>query len=152
MDMRLLCHGGKCCGMRHIYGLQSSPSRTVCPVDKTPDFFGPSNGAGEYQKPGQNFFSDAAPQEPAWRRLDRYLEYCDRRRPRGIVEVVVVSGGFYTSQHDKWRRSLIKRGFKKVNECWNSNSSNTLHVYHRNSGEVPKIERVNSKVDNYVPF
>jgi hypothetical protein len=144
--MYLYCHGGKCCGIRHIHSIGNTPSYIVEALPKEHDLFTSDIGGGEYRNPGKSFFVDGAPEEKAWRRLDRFLAYCDRRRPHGIVEVVVISAAFpwqdqpCHKQHRNWRPVLLKRGFKEVNTCRNSNSDHRLHIYHRNSGEVPVIK------------
>jgi hypothetical protein len=158
--MDLVCHGGHCCGIKHIYDLGVSPNsiRYGRPgVEYTTDPFWFSNGAGD-TSPGKRFYLPALNKEKAWRRLDRYLKYLDERRPKGIVEVVVISAGPncptpyfpYYQQHKNWRRTLLKRGFKKVNECENSNSGAILHVYHRNSGEVSVNTKKEKKDGNSV--
>lgn len=126
--MRCTFHGGMCCGIKHIRGF-NEPSDMVQPQPKTglknEDSFGyPVNTE-------MDFFTDEAPKETALDRLDRILAFIKKRRPSGIVEVVLAKGK-YMNQPASWEKILFDRGFSEINRCKNSNSSNTVIVYHLN--------------------
>jgi hypothetical protein len=141
--MKLVTHGGQCCGIKIIHTMGWSPSDDYeCPPLKKARSHPAFPGAGyDYNNPGKRFFWDKAPAEHPLRRLDRYLAFCDRERPNGVVEIVLSYNeeDEEENQVPQWEPDLLTRGFKKVNECLNSNSGNYVCIYHRNSGEVPVI-------------
>lgn len=127
--MRLLFHGGLCCGIKHIRNFSTY----------TDDML-PAVAAGTVRNHDQyghavnselDFFTEEAPIESAIDRLDRLLAFCDKKRPSGIIEVTLAKG-LYIDQLKVWEGELLKRGFKLVNSCYNSNSNNRVFVYHRN--------------------
>lgn len=124
--MKLIFHGGKCCGIKTIYDLGISPS-----------FLAPELPAIELNNSdihyhdvssNQRFFHEAAPEETLLARLDRYIEYCRRRRPQHLIEIVLAKGAYCDQK--AWYPVLEERGFKRVSSTQNSNSGNILHVYH----------------------
>lgn len=121
-QMTILLHGGKCCGIKHIYGLDSTPLdwEAAKSVTKAP----PTESVGYFNSP-LNVFADAAPEETKADRFDRYLSFIKATRPHGIVEVVLSQ-----YQRVRWEDFLFARGFSFVVECWNSNSSNYIYIYH----------------------
>lgn len=81
------------------------------------------------------FFFPGAPVETPVERLDRYLEYLRKYRPRGIVEVCLADDeddDIAYRQTPLWRPVLEERGFREVNNCMNSNSGNRVFVFHKN--------------------
>ena len=122
--MRLILHGGKCCGMKCIYGLGYHPSEIVERKRKTKKL--PSESA-QYLSSPRSFFYEAAPEETKGERLDRLLEFLDEKRPLGICEIILANW-----QLVGWRDFIKARGFVEVNKCINSNSLNRIHVFHRN--------------------
>jgi hypothetical protein len=130
--MRLVFHGGKCCGIKTIYGFESPDSLLSAVEEKSQNNI---DAAGGHVSSNIDFFTDAAPQETEKERLDRLIAFCIKRRPAGIIEVTLAeSHHLYWSQIPKWGPLLRKRGFKCVNKCRNSNSGNTVHVFHKNCG------------------
>lgn len=121
--MQILLHGGKCCGIKHIFGLEFAPHGTVDAKrkNKPPEYEGDG-----YVTSNRNFFHIAAPQESAGERFDRMLEFLDDRRPGGICEVVLADW-----QRDGWHDFVVGRGFKETTSGINSNSDNTVTIYHR---------------------
>lgn len=117
-------HGGACCGIKHIWGLPPSPSSTVGRKGKQKA--GP-NEATQYYRGNASFFPITAPLEKASDRLNRIIDYIKSRRPGGIIEIVLSS-----HQLLNWREHLKSIGFVEVNKVRNSNSGNTIHVYHLN--------------------
>jgi len=53
-------------------------------------------------------------------------------RPSGIIEIVLVDSK-WEAQKTHWGEFIEGLGFKLVNEHLNSNSSNTIYVYHLNT-------------------
>lgn len=134
--MKLVSHGGSCCGMRHIYcvynpdtvliALPAIPPRPVEDQSAHNTWVAQCNARGLYL--------DAAPKETAVERMKRILLFCeDTNKQRGIIEVVV-AGRDGVGQAAKWRPYLEKLGFKLVNESLNSTSPNTIYVWHYNTG------------------
>lgn len=124
--MRLILHGGKCCGIKHIYDLGRSPNARLPAKRATKKL--KSEATYSVSSPS-HFHYPSAPAETYVQRLDRYLAFLDANRPKGICEIVLSD---YQLVH--WRGLLEERGFKLVNKCKNSNSGCTIHIYHRNKG------------------
>lgn len=122
--MRLILHGGQCCGFKCIYDLGYCPTETVPAKRKTKKL---QNEGDAYYSSPKSFFWESAPEETKGKRLDRLLEFLDEYRPQGICEIILADW-----QLVAWRPFLLERGFKEVNKCKNSNSGNTIHVFHRN--------------------
>ena len=126
MSFSLSLHGGRCCGVKHLYGFNNPPNTALGAMNVAPAQC--QNIHDDHCYPGENFYPGPAPQEKAIERLDRILEFLDEKRPNGILQVVLIA-------HQKlwWHKELVKRkrGFKLVSECHNSNSGNRLYVYHR---------------------
>lgn len=132
--LRLVAHGGLCCGVKTIYGFTCSPESKLaalqaCPADNRDTY-------GNYVHSNDRFFNDAAPEETYLERLDRYLAFLEKKRPKGLVEVTLT-----TSQLCVWGNLLRKRGFKKVTTFVNSNSGNTVVVLHKTYGQPPKVKK-----------
>jgi hypothetical protein len=137
--MLFVAHGGHCCGMNHIYGLSDGPSRLLPEVPMgTIAFFKHWNSkvaSGEVktlpQHPLGGIYPNARPKETTLERMKAFIEWSKKNwRPSGIIEVVTAG-----SQDVDWRPELEKLGFKLVNQALNSNSLNTLYVYHLNTGQ-----------------
>lgn len=163
--MQLVQHGGMCCGIRHIHELGDYPDDVLHEEDANPEARGfevsLDNRSGLYPK--------AAPEESAEDRLKRLIYYCERFRPQGIIEVVTANewdesdeGWEWWDDHDEppknptnvdnaqtchWRETLTGLGFNPVNVCVNSNTCNHITVWHRNSGEVPKLPNPDPEVE-----
>lgn len=134
MSLKLVFHGGECCGMKHIFGFYgnkpNSPQPAIEKLVKANkhDFYGIS------VRSDLPFFSEHAPEETTLERLDRYLDFLRRNRPSGIVEVCLGDWNCIP-QKTHWHEPLTERGFKLVNENFNSNSGNEFQVYHLNMNE-----------------
>lgn len=138
MSLQLGFHGGKCCGIKVIFGFPypyyDEWDRKQPACEKKDPVNLDANGSNvSSDKP---FFTDEAPGEGPDERLDRLISFCEKRRPKGIIEVTLATGSHGFNQTIEWTPKLLERKFKIVNECKNSNSGNTVFVFHRNSGEV----------------
>lgn len=122
--MRIILHGGQCCGIKHIYSLWYDPTSMLPRKKATKPL---KNEGSCYMNSPRHFFHPEAPRESYKDRLDRYLAFLDEHRPKGICEIVL-SG----AQLIAWEKTLLERGFLCVNKCKNSNSGCTVYVYHRN--------------------
>lgn len=122
--MRLILHGGKCCGFKHIYDLGEGPSEIEPKKRKTKKL---KNEGSAYISSPRSFFWPSAPEETKGERLDRLLTFLDDYRPRGICEIILSDW-----QLVAWRNFIRERGFVEVNSCKNSNSGNRIYIYHRN--------------------
>lgn len=128
-DMKLVFHGGKCCGIKTIYDLGFEPSFEDYGVDKKKAVN--HDKYGNTVRSDLEFFTDEAPNEPLKDRLKRLIEFVKKKRPSGIVEVVLQKGRF-ADQVTPWEPILLSHGFKLVNRFPNSNSSNDIYIYHLN--------------------
>ena len=122
MVMSISNHGGKCCGIKHIFGFYALD--TVCSALVKANQNN-KDANGHNVSSSDNFFTDEAPEEVLTDRFNRYVEYLKVRRPSGIVEVTLVHG-----YQDDWVPILKKKDFKEVSNFYNSNSGNTVTIYH----------------------
>jgi hypothetical protein len=134
--LKLVNHGGLCCGIKTIYGFYGNPKNTVGELPACP---GVNNGDayGRQSSSNERFFTDEAPSETYEERVDRYIEFIKRRRPQHLIEVV-----FEHNQLDcyGWRPWLKKHRFRKVSTFLNSNSGNYVTVYHKAIGQPKKAK------------
>jgi hypothetical protein len=142
--MFLSFHIGKCCGMKTIWGMGCKPVSYEDGGNKKEYLLGK---LGALEKPMKHdkvgagveshtrFYHHAAPMETRLQRLDRYLNFVKDERPNNIIEIILAESINHYSNQMEWVPELEKRGFKFVNKCKNSNSGNTIHVYHLNVGE-----------------
>ena len=125
--MLLVFHGGKCCGIKTIYGLGTDPNAKTNSLDAHKARNHDSNG--DEVKSDLTFFHEGAPYETCVERLKRYIDFMERRRPQNILEIALAESSFWTDQ-SKWFPVLLEHGFKEVTVHKNSNSGNTIHVFH----------------------
>lgn len=122
--MQMLYHGGAVCGIKTIHDFNFRPDFVIPALDKATDaveFDGSHNNAGK------RWYRDAAPAESRLERLDRYIKFADDSRTGICLEVVLMKG----YQTNSWETLLFERGFVMVNEFQNSNTIQTLRIYHR---------------------
>jgi hypothetical protein len=129
--MYIKLHGGACCGIKHIHDMGGSPDTKLSARDALIDgatSFNrhPVRGVNDAHADTypEDFFYEEAPAETGAKRLDRLLKFLKKRRPHGIVEIVLTN-----SQH-LWFPVLEDHGFVKVTTAVNSNTDNTLNVFH----------------------
>lgn len=137
--MQLVFHGGKCCGIKTVYQMDTDPESKHNSLDKIPQ----NNGDQSYHDVGSDkrFFHLDAPYESGYDRLKRYIEYMEKYRPRNILEVVIIKSPKYSWQdQSKWIPVLEGFGFTQVNEHTNSNSGNIVCVFHLNVDAVPEAK------------
>ena len=133
--MRLSFHIGKCCGIKTIWNMGVNPiGREEATLSELPAKM-QHDRLGATVSSEMRFFHEKAPQESKLKRLDRYLRFVKRERPQHIVEIVLAESAYYHADQSAWVPELEARGFRLVNSCMNSNSRNTIHVYHLNVGE-----------------
>lgn len=122
MDVYL--HGGKCCGIKHIFGLGSSPNSFIDDKRKTKGI--KKNESVGYYNSTLNFFSPSAPQEKYKDRLKRIVGWIIKMRPHGIIEIVLSN-----FQINFWREHVEALGFTQVSKANNSNSNGVIYVFHK---------------------
>ena len=131
--MHLSFHIGKCCGIKTIWGMGLQPGgmepALQAEVAASHDRFG--NAVETYMR----FYHLKAPQEAKLERLDRYLNFVKKCRPRHVVEIVLAESVHPHVDQSAWVPELETRGFRLVNSCENSNSGSIIHIYHLNVGE-----------------
>jgi hypothetical protein len=70
--MRMIFHGGRCCGFKHIYGLGTRPDYNV-------DARAKQTSAADYDgcemSVNRDFYIEACPRETYLKRLDRYVDF-----------------------------------------------------------------------------
>jgi hypothetical protein len=135
--MRLLFHGGKCCGIKTLYDFGfDGPDALVGAVEAKKETN--KDEYGHDVSSEEDFFTDEAPKETKLARMDRLIAFCKRRRPAGIIEATLATSYYleYDQVSQGWPELLKERDFKLVNMNVNSNSENTVHVYHLNYNEM----------------
>lgn len=128
LDIRM--HGGQCCGIKVICGFLCGPHALVRKRKAKQAVL--ADCCGYSHSVGVSFFHEEAPKEKNWERFNRYMHFLEKRRPQGIVEVVLTK---YQENSLGWGPLLLQAGFKEVSRCKNSNSCNTIIVYHFLMGE-----------------
>ena len=132
MALKISFHGGKCCGIRHIYGFTFWPfQKSFEPELLANDEFESSDRYGHDVHSATNVFHKAAPAEPLYERLDRYIKFLREFRPGGVVEVCLAKKKGDFDQIAMHEAELFKHGFHLVTELpYNSNSKNVIRIYH----------------------
>lgn len=152
--MKLLYHGGYCCGIKVLFGLGYDPKDDHASCEKPVRAHGFDDNADQFGYQTSSivpFFGDELPKESGLDRLDRYIKYMEIRRPSNILEATLFTNKFHDDGFDEanqewydpddpedqrlWIPVLLSRGFKEVNAHMNSNSGNTVYVFHKNIGE-----------------
>lgn len=123
--MQAYIHGGKCCGIKHIFGLGYHPDEMLPRRGKSKKL---KNEGSCFMNSTRPFFHESAPAETYLKRLERIIAFIQVNRPWGVIEVVLSD-----CQLLHWRPKIEELGFKLVNKCKNSNSGQTIHIYHLNT-------------------
>jgi len=127
--MLLVFHGGLCCGIKTVYNMGYKPEDSHKELKAVPRDDRDKNGFDTSSK--DRFFHLEAPKETGKERLQRYIEYMKKYRPQNILEVCLASS--YSKDYNQihnWGPVLEEFGFKCVTKATNSNSSNTVAIYH----------------------
>lgn len=121
-------HGGKCCGIKTICHLGTSPEELRYARTETEVL--DRDACGDEVTSSDDFFHLSRPEETAGERFKACVEYLKRRRPKGLVEVTIIWEELANSLSQKrWKPVLLEHGFKLAAEYKNSNSGNTLRTY-----------------------
>ena len=149
-------HGGSCCGISHVSGFRgegpealeptlvkwSDRKRTLaeirmmcyipedCPVYAAQALFQNYRNAMVSQNHG---VLKGRPRETSGQRLKAYLRDIAAGRSAGTVEAVLADYRTLndrSNQYKTWEPFLLELGFVEVHSFVNSNTSNTVHVYH----------------------
>ena len=142
--MDVVTHGGKCCGIKTIWGFLGHPdheaSTRVAKDNDNPDLISVT------QNIGKSFHAPALPSEMGKERLDRLIEYVRRKRPSHMIEAVL---NHY--QLPYWGQLLRERGFRMVTTYTNSNTLCKIFVFHLvfYQGKLVKPEDVDKTVKEW---
>ncbi len=151
--MELVFHGGKCCGIKTIYGFPDYPTdleEEIVTAKKSADRN--HDRCGDHIRSDLPFFTLSAPEETAEARLRRYIDFCKERRPAGCIEVTLISKlnspcacGVceIRSQAEIWEPLLFELGFHPVTAFKNSNSGNEVTIYHLVYDAIPAAKTEN---------
>lgn len=129
--MKVLLHGGFCCGIKHIEGLSmpeyAASARAELTGEATSNGRHCLNAVNDMHREmyGEDFFNAAAPGESNPERLKRMVEFVKSQRTHGLMEAVIQK-----TNQKKWVPHLEALGFTMVTEFRNSNTSNILQVWH----------------------
>lgn len=121
--MDIILHGGKCCGIKTIYGFQYHPDSMM--GEREESVVLPYEGGTYTNGGGRSFFKGTAPKETAGKRFIRFVEQCKARRPSHLIEVTL-SGELLLN----WEDFIEELGFEKVSTFENCNSGHLVAVYH----------------------
>lgn len=131
--MKLGLHGGLCCGVKTLHNFFFYPFATLSSLKGLPEVNTDRYGKDFNTKDA--FFTDEAPSETYEDRLARYIAFCKRVRPQGMLEAILMVG----DQTAAWEEILLNHGFKVYVPDWkNSNSDNTLRLYNLIYDEGPE--------------
>lgn len=126
-------HGGFCCGITTIYlGNVYSSDNMWCRART--DNTGNRVTAIDHSQRREKYGLLPRPAETILDRLDWYIEKIKQPRPSGIIEIVLATGSEKRRKQEPWIPVLEERGFKCVSTAKNSNSGNTIRVYHLVTG------------------
>jgi hypothetical protein len=96
--MKILLHGGNCCGIKHICSLGFYPHTPLAarkPSKRTSINQMPSSGTNDMRSyisnryRNEDFFCEKAPEETCEKRFGRFVNYIKEKRSHGIIEVVI---------------------------------------------------------------
>lgn len=146
MGMKLVFHGGKCCGMKTIFNLGISPSNFSLDVEQIGNGSVPGQDTiGATVRSDLSFFSDEAPKEANLERLKRYIKFVKNHRPNHLIEVIIATTlkdgtREHTDHYSQlpWVEPLKSLGFRNVSSWYNSNSGNWCHAFHLVVGTTNK--------------
>lgn len=126
--MHFRTHGGRCCGIRQIFGFGQHPE-TLLYTRNVTDIA----NINLYDLPFavSEKFPEKEPAETALQKLDRYIAYNDKLYPSGVLEAVLAESQYHWLDQKVWMPLLEARGFELVTSNRNSNSGNIIHIYHR---------------------
>lgn len=133
-------HGGFCCGMTHIYTFPFNPD-SLCGERKreTPEAWKKARSENPFVGLVYNDYQPTGRAGDRLRNVIKEITEGDLNvslgRSKGIVEVVLTLG-----QVKEWEGLLTELGFVCVNTAKNSNSGNTINVYHLVTGVAPKAK------------
>ena len=132
MALKISFHGGKCCGLKHIHGFTHYPFvKALEPELLANNEFESLDRYGRDVSSATNVFHKAAPAEPLYDRLSRYIQFLREFRPGGVVEVCLAKKKDDFDQIAMHEAELFKHGFRLVTELpYNSNSKNVIRIYH----------------------
>lgn len=134
--MQLVFHGGKCCGIKTVYCMGTDPAVSQPSLEKMARRNNRDQTYGDVSS-DMRFFTDSAPEESGKDRLQRYITFMERNRPRNVLEVVLCESSDHEWQDQSaWVPTLQELGFKMVNRHSNSNSGNFIQIWHLNVGET----------------
>jgi hypothetical protein len=136
--MKMVFHGGNCCGIKTIKDLGAEPDTVIGKVLESGKKPPEHDKVGAEVNSNLLFFTAAAPEETRRARLERMITFTKKHRPNGIIEITLSDFSVYdtpgrTNIHNqltKWRPVLEGLGFVEVASCFNSNSSNRVHVFY----------------------
>jgi len=124
--MRLVQHGGQCCGYYHIFGMGTAPDRMADIID----FMGNEQSARDRTARDR---TNVDVLDELLSRFDRYYaEIGDNREgSERILEVILTE-----PQTRTWNASLVERGFFPAVRWRNANTGNLLTQYLRHTGDI----------------
>lgn len=137
--MRMVAHGGKCCGVKHLYlGSYDNPETTLKEAEDTTPV--PKNPYSVNVPPFPwecHIIKRKFPAQTARKRFIEMIKAYDAIFAYGTIEVTTST---VCSQTSNWTPLLEEYGFKNVGSCFNSNSNHRVTVWLRfkDKEEAPK--------------
>lgn len=119
-------HGGRCCGIKTIWNFPYTPITAMRAKEKMRAISPGIDIYGRGVRKDFNWCRESRPLEIASERLLSIIDYIKKRRPQGLIEVVLSE-----CQQLDWSKTLLDIGFRSVSTFENSNSGgNKITVYH----------------------
>lgn len=131
--MQIGYHGGKCCGIKTIFGMNYDPDLNVGRLAAI-TYDGTLHGidaAGRTVSSEMNmYWGPELPNQTGEERLKAYLAFLRQKRPSGLVEIALAETIYPSTSQARWFPVLQALGFRCVARWKNSNSTNWCSVWH----------------------
>ncbi len=128
MTIKIQTHGGRCCGIKSIHGFHgNSPDTIVVPKKAQPDNHRQTDIYRHSVHQNYNWYRPKRPRETYLQRFEEYIRYIQEHRPAGLIEVTMT---YCQLTIYGWRTHLERLGFKETLKFKNSNSGDTVYVFH----------------------
>lgn len=133
--MRIVYHGGKCCGVKTLFNLgYHDPYKDLSTLPAEEEkHCNLSDGIGTPSS-DSFFVKTSFPRQTYSKRLKALLREHDDIRENGIIEAITTT---YSNQTGLWKKCLEENGFEAVRECHNSNSGHRITFWLRCTDKAP---------------
>lgn len=151
--MQVAYHGGLCCAIKIIWGFAGDPDakERECAAPgwaSDPDLYNINmnkDRRGSYVQSEFNPCPLELPAQKSYERLDALVKWIKEWRPQGVIEITLTD--YYQA---RWYPLLKERKFKEVSKFINSNTGNTVRIFHLKYGQPTKTRAKKAPVSTPV--